>query len=256
MQIEGVVFIIIILVLLFIFWWLWCKKVIDCIILLLGLLLLFYVVVVVLVQLLIYGIILFYMVIYFFWQYVLIVYIIMVLIIVILWVCVENCQLEQKQCLVCELQIECEVSFYQWQFMGMVVYEFCILLVVIQVVLENFCFLVVLISQEVCFDCIGCVVICLVQFIDNCFVDVWFVFYDLYVECQQIVLLMVINMVVLVVVIFYDYYLNICQYGVVESLQLQVDVGLLCIVIVNLLDNVVKYLFFGEIVIDIYFDVG
>lgn len=118
MQIEGVVFIIITPVLLFTSWWLWRKKAIDRTTLLLGLLPPFYVVAAVLVQLSIHGIIPFHMAIYSLWQYALIVHIITVLIIAILRVRAENRQLEQKQRLARELQIEREASFHQRQFYG------------------------------------------------------------------------------------------------------------------------------------------
>ncbi len=137
MQIEGVVFIIITPVLLFTSWWLWRKKAIDRTTLLLGLLPPFYVVAAVLVQLSIHGIIPFHMAIYSLWQYALIVHIITVLIIAILRVRAENRQLEQKQRLARELQIEREASFHQRQFMGMVAHEFRTPLAVIQAALEN-----------------------------------------------------------------------------------------------------------------------
>ncbi|HCQ8110104.1 TPA: histidine kinase [Klebsiella quasipneumoniae] len=124
MQIEGVIFIIITPVLLFTSWWLWRKKAIDRNTLLLGLLPPFYVAAAVLVQLSIHGIIPFHMAIYSLWQYALIVHIITVLIIAILRVRAENRQLEQKQRLARELQIEREASFHQRQFMGMVAHEF------------------------------------------------------------------------------------------------------------------------------------
>ncbi|MGF0976988.1 7TM-DISM domain-containing protein, partial [Klebsiella pneumoniae] len=136
MQIEGVVFIIITPVLLFTSWWLWRKKAIDRTTLLLGLLPPFYVVAAVLVQLSIHGIIPFHMAIYSLWQYALIVHIITVLIIAILRVRAENRQLEQKQRLARELQIEREASFHQRQFMGMVAHEFRTPLAVIQAALE------------------------------------------------------------------------------------------------------------------------
>ena len=113
MQIEGVIFIIITPVLLFTSWWLWRKKAIDRNTLLLGLLPPFYVAAAVLVQLSIHGIIPFHMAIYSLWQYALIVHIITVLIIAILRVRAENRQLEQKQRLARELQIEREASFHQ-----------------------------------------------------------------------------------------------------------------------------------------------
>ena len=137
MQIEGVVFIIITPVLLFTSWWLWRKKAIDRTTLLLGLLPPFYVVAAVLVQLSIHGIIPFHMAIFSLWQYALIVHIITVLIIAILRVRAENRQLEQKQRLARELQIEREASFHQRQFMGMVAHEFRTPLAVIQAALEN-----------------------------------------------------------------------------------------------------------------------
>ncbi len=118
MQIEGVVFIIITPVLLFTSRWLWRKKAIDRTTLLLGLLPPFYVAAAVLVQLSIHGIIPFHMAIYSLWQYALIVHIITVLIIAILRVRAENRQLEQKQRLARELQIEREASFHQRQFSG------------------------------------------------------------------------------------------------------------------------------------------
>ncbi len=65
------------------------------------------------------------MAIYSLWQYALIVRIITVLIIAISCGCrAENRQLEQKQRLARELQIEREASFHQRQFMGMVAHEF------------------------------------------------------------------------------------------------------------------------------------
>lgn len=137
MQIEGVIFIIITPVLLFTSWWLWRKKAIDRNTLLLGLLPPFYVAAAVLVQLSIHGIIPFHMAIYSLWQYALIVHIITVLIIAILRVRAENRQLEQKQRLARELQIEREASFHQRQFMGMVAHEFRTPLAVIQAALEN-----------------------------------------------------------------------------------------------------------------------
>ncbi len=100
------------------------QKAIDRTTLLLGLLPPFYVVAAVLVQLSIHGIIPFHMAIYSLWQYALIVHIITVLIIAILRVRAENRQLEQKQRLARELQIEREASFHQRQFMGMVAHEF------------------------------------------------------------------------------------------------------------------------------------
>lgn len=108
------------------------QKAIDRTTLLLGLLPPFYVVAAVLVQLSIHGIIPFHMAIYSLWQYALIVHIITVLIIAILRVRAENRQLEQKQRLARELQIEREASFHQRQFMGMVAHEFRTPLAVIQ----------------------------------------------------------------------------------------------------------------------------
>lgn len=112
------------------------QKAIDRNTLLLGLLPPFYVAAAVLVQLSIHGIIPFHMVIYSLWQYALIVHIITVLIIAILRVRAENRQLEQKQRLARELQIEREASFHQRQFMGMVAHEFRTPLAVIQAALE------------------------------------------------------------------------------------------------------------------------
>lgn len=113
------------------------QKAIDRTTLLLGLLPPFYVAAAVLVQLSIHGIIPFHMAIYSLWQYALIVHIITVLIIAILRVRAENRQLEQKQRLARELQIEREASFHQRQFMGMVAHEFRTPLAVIQAALEN-----------------------------------------------------------------------------------------------------------------------
>jgi len=222
MQIEGVVFIIITPVLLFTSWWLWRKKAIDRTTLLLGLLPPFYVVAAVLVQLSIHGIIPFHMAIFSLWQYALIVHIITVLIIAILRVRAENRQLEQKQRLARELQIEREASFHQRQFMGMVAHEFRTPLAVIQAALENLRLSAASTS----------------------------------LERQQTALLTVINMAASVVAISHDHYLNIRQHGAVESPQLQADAGLLCIAIANLLDNAVKYSPPGEIAIDIHSDAG
>ena len=230
MQIEGVVFIIITPVLLFTSWWLWRKKAIDRTTLLLGLLPPFYVVAAVLVQLSIHGIIPFHMAIYSLWQYALIVHIITVLIIAILRVRAENRQLEQKQRLARELQIEREASFHQRQFMGMVAHEFRTPLAVIQAALENLRLSAASTSQEARFDRIGRAATRLVQLTDNCLADARLA--------------------------SHDHYLNIRQHGAVESPQLQADAGLLCIAIANLLDNAVKYSPPGEIAIDIHSDAG
>lgn len=233
MQIEGVIFIIITPVLLFTSWWLWRKKAIDRNTLLLGLLPPFYVAAAVLVQLSIHGIIPFHMAIYSLWQYALIVHIITVLIIAILRVRAENRQLEQKQRLARELQIEREASFHQRQFMGMVAHEFRTPLAVIQAALENLRLSAASASQEARFAS-----------------------HDLHVDRQQTALLAVINMAASVVAISHDHYLNIRHHGAVESPQLQADAGLLCIAIANLLDNAVKYSPPGEITIDIHVDAG
>ena len=256
MQIEGVVFIIITPVLLFTSWWLWRKKAIDRTTLLLGLLPPFYVVAAVLVQLSIHGIIPFHMAIYSLWQYALIVHIITVLIIAILRVRAENRQLEQKQRLARELQIEREASFHQRQFMGMVAHEFRTPLAVIQAALENLRLSAASTSQEARFDRIGRAATRLVQLTDNCLADARLASHDLHVERQQTALLTVINMAASVVAISHDHYLNIRQHGAVESPQLQADAGLLCIAIANLLDNAVKYSPPGEIAIDIHSDAG
>ncbi len=256
MQIEGVVFIIITPVLLFTSWWLWRKKAIDRTTLLLGLLPPFYVVAAVLVQLSIHGIIPFHMAIYSLWQYALIVHIITVLIIAILRVRAENRQLEQKQRLARELQIEREASFHQRQFMGMVAHEFRTPLAVIQAALENLRLSAPSTSQEARFDRIGRAATRLVQLTDNCLADARLASHDLHVERQQTALLTVINMAASVVAISHDHYLNIRQHGAVESPQLQADAGLLCIAIANLLDNAVKYSPPGEIAIDIHSDAG
>lgn len=256
MQIEGVVFIIITPVLLFTSWWLWRKKAIDRTTLLLGLLPPFYVVAAVLVQLSIHGIIPFHMAIYSLWQYALIVHIITVLIIAILRARAENRQLEQKQRLARELQIEREASFHQRQFMGMVAHEFRTPLAVIQAALENLRLSAASTSQEARFDRIGRAATRLVQLTDNCLADARLASHDLHVERQQTALLTVINMAASVVAISHDHYLNIRQHGAVESPQLQADAGLLCIAIANLLDNAVKYSPPGEIAIDIHSDAG
>ncbi len=255
MQIEGVVFIIITPVLLFTSWWLWRKKAIDRTTLLLGLLPPFYVVAAVLVQLSIHGIIPFHMAIYSLWQYALIVHIITVLIIAILRVRAENRQLEQKQRLARELQIEREASFHQRQFMGMVAHEFRTPLAVIQAALENLRLSAASTSQEARFDRIGRAATRLVQLTDNCLADARLASHDLHVERQQTALLTVINMAASVVAISHDHYLNIRQHGAVESPRLA-DAGLLCIAIANLLDNAVKYSPPGEIAIDIHSDAG
>ncbi|MDR8378254.1 histidine kinase, partial [Acinetobacter baumannii] len=90
--------------------------------------------------------------IYSLWQYALIVHIITVLIIAILRVRAENRQLEQKQRLARELQIEREASFHQRQFMGMVAHEFRTPLAVIQAALENLRLSAPSTSQEARFD--------------------------------------------------------------------------------------------------------
>lgn len=256
MQIEGVVFIIITPVLLFTSWWLWRKKAIDRNTLLLGLLPPFYVAAAVLVQLSIHGIIPFHMAIYSLWQYALIVHIITVLIIAILRVRAENRQLEQKQRLARELQIEREASFHQRQFMGMVAHEFRTPLAVILAALENLRLSAASASQEARFDRIGRATTRLVQLTDNCLADARLASHDLHVDRQQTALLAVINMAASVVAISHDHYLNIHHHGAVESPQLQADVGLLCIAIANLLDNAVKYSPPGEITIDIHADAG
>lgn len=256
MQIEGVIFIIITPVLLFTSWWLWRKKAIDRNTLLLGLLPPFYVAAAVLVQLSIHGIIPFHMAIYSLWQYALIVHIITVLIIAILRVRAENRQLEQKQRLARELQIEREASFHQRQFMGMVAHEFRTPLAVIQAALENLRLSAASASQEARFDRIGRAATRLVQLTDNCLADARLASHDLHVDRQQTALLAVINMAASVVAISHDHYLNIRHHGAVESPQLQADAGLLCIAIANLLDNAVKYSPPGEITIDIHADAG
>ena len=235
---------------------LWRKKAIDRTTLLLGLLPPFYVVAAVLVQLSIHGIIPFHMAIYSLWQYALIVHIITVLIIAILRVRAENRQLEQKQRLARELQIEREASFHQRQFMGMVAHEFRTPLAVIQAALENLRLSAASTSQEARFDRIGRAATRLVQLTDNCLADARLASHDLHVERQQTALLTVINMAASVVAISHDHYLNIRQHGAVESPQLQADAGLLCIAIANLLDNAVKYSPPGEIAIDIHSDAG
>lgn len=241
MQIEGVIFIIITPVLLFTSWWLWRKKAIDRNTLLLGLLPPFYVAAAVLVQLSIHGIIPFHMAIYSLWQHALIVHIITVLIIAILRVRAENRQLEQKQRLARELQIEREASFHQRQFMGMVAHEFRTPLAVIQAALENLRLSAASASQEARFDRIGRAATRLVQLTDNCLADARLASHDLHVDRQQTALLSVINMAASVVAMSHDHYLNIRHHGAVESPQLQADAGLLCIAIANLLDNAVKY---------------
>ncbi|MDU7052031.1 MAG: sensor histidine kinase [Klebsiella variicola] len=256
MQIEGVIFIIITPVLLFTSWWLWRKKAIDRNTLLLGLLPPFYVAAAVLVQLSIHGIIPFHMAIYSLWQYALIVHIITVLIIAILRVRAENRQLEQKQRLARELQIEREASFHQRQFMGMVAHEFRTPLAVIQAALENLRLSAASASQEARFDRIGRAATRLVQLTDNCLADARLASHDLHVDRQQTALLSVINMAASVVAISHDHYLNIRHHGAVESPQLQADAGLLCIAIANLLDNAVKYSPPGEIAIDIRSEAG
>ncbi|HBY0419352.1 TPA: histidine kinase [Klebsiella variicola] len=256
MQIEGVIFIIITPVLLFTSWWLWRKKAIDRNTLLLGLLPPFYVAAAVLVQLSIHGIIPFHMAIYSLWQYALIVHIITVLIIAILRVRAENRQLEQKQRLARELQIEREASFHQRQFMGMVAHEFRTPLAVIQAALENLRLSAASASQEARFDRIGRAATRLVQLTDNCLADARLASHDLHVDRQQTALLSVLNMAASVVAMSHDHYLNIRHHGAVESPQLQADAGLLCIAIANLLDNAVKYSPPGEIAIDIRSEAG
>ncbi|SQC40097.1 histidine kinase [Klebsiella pneumoniae] len=257
MQIEGVVFIIITPVLLFTSWWLWRKKAIDRTTLLLGLLPPFYVVAAVLVQLSIHGIIPFHMAIYSLWQYALIVHIITVLIIAILRVRAENRQLEQKQRLARELQIERE-----GQLPPAAVYGHGGARIPHPAggdpggAGES--------SPLGGLDQPGGALRShsaappprLVQLTDNCLADARLASHDLHVERQQTALLTVINMAASVVAISHDHYLNIRQHGAVESPQLQADAGLLCIAIANLLDNAVKYSPPGEIAIDIHSDAG
>ena len=181
------------------------------------------------------------MAIYSLWQYALIVHIITVLIIAILRVRAENRQLEQKQRLARELQIEREASFHQRQFMGMVAHEFRTPLAVIRAALENLRLSAASTSREARFDRIGRAATRPVQLTDNCLADARLASHDLHVERQQTALLTVINMAASVVAISHDHYLNIRQHGAVESPQLQADAGLLCIAIANLLDNAVKY---------------
>ena len=136
----------------------------------------------------------------FLWQYALIVHIITVLIIAILRVRAENRQLEQKQRLARELQIEREASFHQRQFMGMVAHEFRTPLAVIQAALENLR-LGGLDQPEARFDRIGRAATRLVQLTDNCLADARLASHDLHVERQQTALLTVINMAASVVAI-------------------------------------------------------
>ncbi|MDR8273775.1 histidine kinase, partial [Acinetobacter baumannii] len=83
----------------------------------------------------------------------------------------ENRQLEQKQRLARELQIEREASFHQRQFMGMVAHEFRTPLAVIQAALENLRLSAASTSQEARFDRIGRAATRLVQLTDNCLAD-------------------------------------------------------------------------------------
>lgn len=66
----------------------------------------------------------------------------------------------------------------------------------------------------------------------------------------------VINTAASVAITSHDHYLNIRHYGVVENLQLRAGAGLLCIAIVNLLGNAVKYSPPSEIATDIYSEAG
>ncbi|MCS5947060.1 hypothetical protein LNP25_29850 [Klebsiella variicola subsp. variicola] len=119
------------------------------------------------------------MAIYSLWQYALIVHIITVLIIAILRVRAENRQLEQKQRLARELQIEREASFHQRQFMGMVAHEFRTPLAVIQAALENLRLSAASASQEARFDASGRAATRLVQLTDNCLADARLASHDL-----------------------------------------------------------------------------